>query len=275
MKTKNATIFVTALMLALSGATTCSAASRALNDAQVQAAPKDNPGVKTVRGYLEEVALKDSEGKPLSGETKKAMMKLLGDHGVKECTVWMDANGVGTWEAPAAINDDGSFVDDTVITGMNENKGRTETRKKGQLPTPARSPSDTVVPTSGSLSNMIPDAHKANATKAFAGGCDYYIWQEEGTSPRLTEGIIRIDELRYARAETSTNIMVIINSRVRDATTNGDPQKLEKTGSTSIIFFLPGSDITGGTGAIEVFFTDPSQKKVVSNILAVPMPVKK
>jgi hypothetical protein len=275
MQTKPHAVFVSAMVLTLSAAIPCFAASRSLSKAQVRAAPKDNPGVTTVGGYLEEVSLKGSDGKPLTGKTQKALTGVSADHGVQKRTVWMDEKGVGTWQASAAINDDGSFSEDTVITGMNGNEGRTEMRKKGQLPPAPQQPRDAVKAASRQTAdNMIPDNVMADAEKVFADGRDYYLWQDEGSKTHLSQGVIRIDGLRYVRSPTSTNQMAIIRSRVQDAITSSDPRELEKAGTTSTIFFLQGSDITGGTGAIEVFFTDASGKKTISNILVAPMPAK-
>ncbi len=108
---------------------------RNLNAAQIAAAPKDNPTVTTTGGYLEEVVVNDSDGKPVPSERKRAILQFFSDHGregLKERTVWCDRANVPTWEAQAAINDDGSFPEDTGITGLNENRGRTELRKKNQ-----------------------------------------------------------------------------------------------------------------------------------------------
>lgn len=110
---------------------------RDLNKAQIAAAPKDNPGVTTTGGHLEEVVVNGPDGKPVPEDRKRAILQFFSEHGregLKERTVWCDSSNVATWEAPAAINEDGSFSQDTVITGMNANNGRRETRKKGQLP---------------------------------------------------------------------------------------------------------------------------------------------
>ena len=128
MQTKPETVFLFAAVFALSVALPCLADSWALNPTQVRAAPNGKPGVKTVRGYAEGVVVRDSNGKPLTGDKRKAILKMMEDQGIKSTTVWMDENGYATWEAPAAINEDGSFSEDILIKGRNENVNWSEFR---------------------------------------------------------------------------------------------------------------------------------------------------
>jgi hypothetical protein len=224
MKTTNTATLVAAFLLTLSVSATCYAASRSLNDVQMRAAPKDNPGVKTVRGYLEEVELKDSDGKPITGETKKAMMKLFGHHGVKESTVWMDANGVGTWEAPSAIADDGSFTEDTVITGLNENKGRSEERTAGQLPAKSR---EVAVPTNppgvekGTVSTSLVDTNAAQQNVALP------IVISFETAPSQAAKLADAPPLQYKKAKGTTidEVEVVLEYMVKGVNGYGNAVK--------------------------------------------------
>ena len=101
--------------------------SESLNEAQVRAAPRDNPGVRTTNGYLVDAIFIDSKGAVITGEAEQ---ELLADSGIEEYTLWMNKEGYCTWRAPVVVWHNGQYAHDTMVKGDNGNSGRREARRK-------------------------------------------------------------------------------------------------------------------------------------------------